>query len=70
MEFGNEKFHTMDTYENGQDMKQQDDSADLWADEDSLHFKDVPNIFGFFPSNAFMAFARSFYMFNCMSQKD
>ena len=22
----------------------------------------------FFPSNAFMAFARSFYMFNCMSQ--
>ena len=42
VEFGNEKFHTMDKYENDQDMEQQDDSADLWADEDSLHFKDVP----------------------------
>ena len=42
VEFGNEKFHTMDNYENDQDMEQQDDSADLWADEDSLHFKDVP----------------------------
>ena len=35
VEFGNEKFHTMDNYENDQDMEQQDDSADLWADEDS-----------------------------------
>ena len=42
VEFGNEKFHTMDSYENDQDMEQQGDSADLWADEDSLHFKDVP----------------------------
>ena len=32
----------MDNYENDQDMEQQDDSADLWADEGSLHFKDVP----------------------------
>ena len=29
VEFGNEKFHTMDNYENDQDMEQQDDSADL-----------------------------------------
>ena len=42
-------------------MKQQDDSADLWADEDSLHFKDVPNIFGFFfrPTPSWLSPGRS-----------
>ena len=62
VEFGNEKFHTMDNYENDQDMKQQDDSADLWADEDSLHFKDVPEnlwIFFFRPTPSWLSPGRS-----------
>ena len=43
VQFGDDTFYTMDSYENDQDLEQPSDPFDLCADEDSLHFKDVPD---------------------------
>lgn len=42
VQFGDDKFHTIDSYGVDQDLEQPDDPIDLWADEESLHIKDVP----------------------------
>eukprot|EP00435_Cladocopium_sp_Y103_P049858 s1774_g15.t1 len=42
VQYADESFHTMDNYETDLDIEQPDESFDLWADEDTLVFKDVP----------------------------
>ena len=41
VQFGEDTFYTMDSYDNDQDLEQPSDPIDLWADEDSLHFNDI-----------------------------
>ena len=36
-----DKFYTMDNYETDRDVEQTGDAMDLWADEETLVFKNV-----------------------------
>ena len=42
VQFGGEEYHTMDDYTTDLDVENQTESLDLWADKDTLQFKDVP----------------------------
>ena len=42
VQFGGEEYHTVDDYTTDLDVENQTESLDLWADKDTLQFKDVP----------------------------
>ena len=41
VQMADDSFHTMDNYETDLDVEQTNDAMDLWADEDTLVFKNV-----------------------------
>ena len=42
VQFGGDKFHTMDSYDDDLDVEKPDETLELWAGEDDLQFNDVP----------------------------